>query len=140
MDKLSGALVFVVDDERVIAETLAAILNKNGFHAVPFANPLQALRAGANDAPDLLISDVMMPQLSGVELAIRMKAQCPQCRILLFSGQTETDDLLESARGRGHTFPLLAKPLHPRELLRQIEDPATAWAPRRPGADQVPWH
>jgi CheY-like chemotaxis protein len=112
--------VFVVDDEKIIAETLATILERSGYSARCFFNPLEALDAAQSEAPDLLISDVMMPQLTGVELAVRIKVLWPLCQILLFSGQAETADLLRTARERGHDFHLLSKPVHPSDLLSQI--------------------
>ena len=114
--------IYVVDDEKMIAETLAVILRKSGYSARFFVNPLEALQVSLSEAPDLLISDVEMPQLSGVDLAIRMREQCPTCKILLFSGQTRTADWLEVARKRGHDFYLLSKPIHPIVLLRWIRE------------------
>jgi len=61
-----------------------------------------------------------MPGLSGIDLAIQMRAQHPECKILLFSGQAATLDLLEDARNQGHDFHLLLKPVHPTELLSKI--------------------
>jgi CheY-like chemotaxis protein len=116
----SGPLVFVVDDEPVIASTLAAILQMHGFSANFFTSPLEALIAARAKSPDLLISDVDMPSLSGIDLAIRMKALYPSCKILLFSGQPSTLDLLESARAQGHDFDLLLKPVPPPELILEI--------------------
>jgi DNA-binding NtrC family response regulator len=116
----SAPRVFVVDDEHVIASTLAAILNMNGFSAEFFTRPLEALAASQSDIPDLLISDVTMPGLSGIDLAVQMRAQHPNCKILLFSGQTATLDLLEDARNQGHDFHLLQKPVHPSDLLAEI--------------------
>jgi DNA-binding NtrC family response regulator len=112
--------VFVVDDERVIATTLAAILQLNGFIADSFVRPADALDAARVNPPDLLISDVVMPDISGVELAIQIKAICPDCKVLLFSGQAATADLLLAAREQGHDFQLLSKPVHPTELLAQV--------------------
>ena len=114
------ARVFVVDDEHVIASTLAAILQINGFSARFFTSPLEALAAARLKAPDLLISDVAMPGISGIELAIRMRAQYPTCKVLLFSGQAATTDLLQDARALGHDFDLLLKPLPPAELLFEV--------------------
>jgi CheY-like chemotaxis protein len=112
--------IFVVDDEHVIAATLTTILHMNGFSARFFTDPVEALTAARLDAPDLLVSDVAMPGLSGVDLAIRIKAQNPECKILLFSGQAATLDLLKDARNQGHNFQLLQKPVHPSVMLSRI--------------------
>jgi CheY-like chemotaxis protein len=112
--------IFVVDDEPVIASTLAAILQMNGFSAKFFTSPLEALAAARSRAPDLLISDVTMPDISGIDLAMKMRAQFPKCKILLFSGHPATFDLIENARARGHEFQLLLKPVAPAELLLEI--------------------
>ena len=111
----------MVDDEKIIASSLAAILNKSGFAAVAFTNPLDALKAAEAEAPALLISDVIMPHITGIELAIRIKSKYPRCKVLLFSGQAATADLLRFARMEGHDFVLLEKPVHPSDLLAAIK-------------------
>ena len=120
--------VFIVDDEQIIAETLTLILQRNGFTARFFTDPLEALAAARSETPDLILSDVMMPELSGVDLAIAIERDCPDCKIMLFSGHAETVDLLSKARERGYDFNLLAKPLHPAELLRRIRLQHPDWA------------
>jgi DNA-binding NtrC family response regulator len=112
--------VFVVDDEHVIASALAAILKMHGYSATFFTSPQEALNAARWKAPDLLISDVAMPGLSGVDLAIQMRMQYPECKILLFSGQAATADLLDDARSQGHDFQLLDKPVHPSAMLSTV--------------------
>jgi RNA polymerase sigma factor for flagellar operon FliA len=112
--------IFVVDDEHVIASSLAAILNMNGYSARSFTRPLEALIAAPSDTPDLLISDVAMPGFSGIDLAIQMRAQHPKCKMLLFSGQAATLGLLANARNQGHEFHVLSKPIHPTELFFEI--------------------
>ena len=114
--------IFVVDDEEVIVSTLTMILQKSGFDAVPFTQPLKALEASRSDPPDLLISDVMMPELNGIALTIQMRRVCPNCKVLLFSGQVSTQGLLDAARASGSHFEVLAKPVHPTELLRKIRE------------------
>lgn len=112
--------VFVVDDETVIANTLGVILRQQGFEAHSFNLPLEALSAAREMAPDLLISDVVMPLLSGIELAIQLREICPNCKVLLFSGQAATASMLEKARASGNDFEVLAKPVHPADLLKKI--------------------
>ncbi len=112
--------VFVVDDEFVISTTLATILERNGFDAKSFTDPLRAIDAARMKAPDLLISDVIMPELSGIDLAIALREFCPNCKVLLFSGQAATADLLAAARLRGQSFEVLNKPIHPSEFLKRI--------------------
>ena len=116
--------IFVVDDEVIIASTLATILQKNGFDSVYYTDPLQALAAARQEPPDLLITDVVMPELSGIDLAIAMKKELPNCRVLLFSGQAATANLLESARTQGYDFELISKPIHPTEFLQKIRNVA----------------
>jgi DNA-binding NtrC family response regulator len=113
--------IFVVDDEPVIVETLAVILRQNNFEARAFTDPLEALNVARSIAPDLVISDVIMPELSGTDLAIRVQKLCPNCKVLLFSGRASSADLLVDALARGHDFELLLKPIHPADLLRSIE-------------------
>jgi len=119
----SGKLprVFVVDDEEIIASTVATILRYQGFNATYFTEPLVALMAARSEAPDLLISDVRMPLLSGVDLAVQVQECCPDCKVLLFSGQASTADMLQSALAEGHRFEIMMKPVHPTDLLKKIQ-------------------
>jgi DNA-binding NtrC family response regulator len=111
---------YIIDDEPLIATTLEIILIGEGFDARSFVNPLDALSAAQSVAPNLLISDVVMPELNGFELAIQVTQLCPDCKVLMFSGQTATQALYDSAKSRGHDFRLLAKPVHPNVLLEEI--------------------
>jgi CheY-like chemotaxis protein len=112
--------VLVADDERVIADTLAIILNQSGFEATAVYSGEKALEAARDLRPDMLISDVIMPDLNGIDTAIRIRAMLPSCKILLFSGQAATADLLDRARVQGHEFEILAKPVHPQDLLARL--------------------
>jgi CheY-like chemotaxis protein len=106
--------------EPVIAASLAAILQMNGFSARFFNCPVEALAAARSESPALVISDVAMPGISGIDLAIQMRAQYPNCEILLSSGQAATLDLLEDAGAQGYDFRLLQKPVHPSEFPFEI--------------------
>jgi DNA-binding NtrC family response regulator len=112
--------VFVVDDEPVIVLTVTAILNHSGFHATGFESADAAIQATESESPDLLITDVSMPGMNGIDLAIRFKSLCPNCRTILFSGHVSTADLLKDAKAQGHDFEILPKPIHPKDMLDAI--------------------
>src|ERR1700712_4848061 len=112
--------VLVADDEQVIANTLAIILNQAGFEARAVFSGEKAVEALDNFQPDMLISDVIMTGMTGIEAAIIAWDRFPKCKILLFSGQAATADLLEKARAQGQEFEILAKPVHPTDLLAKL--------------------
>ncbi|HEX4286416.1 MAG TPA: response regulator [Terracidiphilus sp.] len=112
--------VLVVDDERVIADTLAMILNQSGFDARAVYSGEKAVEMASSFAPDMLITDVIMADLNGIDAAIMIRSIVPKIKILLFSGQAATADLLEKARVKGYEFEILAKPVHPQDLLSRL--------------------
>jgi len=112
--------VLVADDEQVIANTLATILTRSGFDARATYSGETAEEMAAEWKPNMLISDVIMNGITGIEAAIQVRALLPECKILLFSGQAATADLLEKARAQGHEFEILAKPVHPTDLLAKL--------------------
>lgn len=114
--------VYVVDDEWIIAETLATILSKNGFQSQAFHNPGLALTRALSQPPDILLADVMMPSMTGIEIAVALRGAGHNTRILLFSGQDCSHELLLDARRRGYDFELLEKPIHPLQLLLRLRN------------------
>ncbi len=118
--KKPGHLVFVVDDRTTVAESLAMVLVQAGFRAMAFDDPTIALSAASLKHPDALISDVIMPRMTGVDLALRVKSAHPECMVLLYSGQIRTSDLLARAKKEGHEFEILTKPVHPEEILKRL--------------------
>jgi CheY-like chemotaxis protein len=117
---LSKRKVIVVDDEQVIANTLAIILNQAGFEARAVFSGEQAIELLESFQPEMLIADVVMSGITGIEAAIAIRNKLPKCNILLFSGQAATTELLERARTQGHEFEILAKPVHPSDLLAKL--------------------
>jgi CheY-like chemotaxis protein len=96
------------------------ILSQAGFETRAVYSGESALEIAPSFQPDMLISDVIMPGITGIETAIQVRAMLPYCKILLFSGQARTANLLEEARALGHEFDILAKPIHPADLLARI--------------------
>lgn len=74
---------------------------------------------------DILLTDVLMPDKNGFELALEIKQRWPDCRLLLFSGHATTAQLATECAGRftaaGYRFELLPKPLPPEQLLKYLE-------------------
>lgn len=128
-------VVLVVDDEQVIADTLAAILSKNGFAPLTAYDGKSALEIASVIPPEILISDVVMPGMTGIELAIAVVENVPDCKVLLFSGQASTVDLLAEARAAGRDFTTLMKPIHPTDLLARITGCLEDQQPITGGAD-----
>jgi CheY-like chemotaxis protein len=113
-------VVLVVDDEKLIADTVSAILRLNGMDTLSAYDAESAIDIARSTPPDLLLSDVVMPGKTGIELAIAVRSLNPQCRILLFSGQAATLPLMAEAHAAGNDFKLLQKPIHPKDLLEHI--------------------
>ena len=114
--------VLIVDDEHLIADTLAEILNDSGnFVAVAVYDGASALEQVRNTGLDILITDVVMPEMNGIELAKAIKSMYPKTRIVLLSGQAQTRDLIQQAEHEGYGFELWAKPIHPDILLERLK-------------------
>lgn len=113
--------ILVVDDEERLANTMTEILNISGFCAFTAYEGRSALEIAKQVQPDYLLTDVVMPEMNGVELAIEVQKILPATTILLFSGQAGTTDLLEEARAAGHDFDVLEKPMHPVRLIEHLK-------------------
>ena len=112
--------VLVVDDERLLADTTAAILRRSGFETKTAYDGFGALDAMASFHPHCLLTDIMMPGMNGMELAIAVTKIHPNTKVVLFSGQAGIADLLAKSKGEGFEFPLLAKPVHPAKLVEGL--------------------
>ncbi len=114
--------VLVVDDQRLIVDTIAEILEGAGFEVIPSYDPWDALEAAARFQPDHLLTDVLMPRMNGVDLAIAVRKMYPAVKILLFSGQAGISEILLDGQRRGYEFELIAKPVHPLKLVERLKE------------------
>ena len=121
-EPISKPKVLIADDEKVIADTLAMILNQGGFEARAVYSSLKALELAPTFKPDLLVSDVIMSEPNGVEAAIQMKALLPNIRVFLLSGQTAAAEIVEKAQASDYGFEILIKPLHPQDLMSKLRN------------------
>jgi CheY-like chemotaxis protein len=114
------ARILIVDDERMIADTLSEIFSRLGYEAFTAYNGLLGLEAARRLSPNLVLSDVVMPDMDGVTMAIEIRSTMPQVQVLLFSGQANTVNLLRDAEQKGFHFELLQKPVPPAEIIRKV--------------------
>jgi DNA-binding response OmpR family regulator len=115
-------MVLVVDDEPVIADTLVEILNKSGYAAIAAYDGEDALETALLMPPELVIADVGLPGISGIEVATVLREKLPECKVLLLSGQAATARLAEPVKMGGKGFAVIGKPIQPADLLAQISE------------------
>lgn len=122
---MTGAIpsntVLIVDDDQAIADTLAAIFNMHGYYARAAYSAEQAIESIAAYVPDMALLDVNLPGMNGIDLAIVLKANHPECHVLLVSGHERTHVLLEEAAKKGHIFDIMSKPIHPTFILERVK-------------------
>ncbi len=114
--RLTEKLVFLVDDEPAVVQTLGAILGRKGYNIRQFTAPLEALAAADEVEPALLFTDVVMPQLNGLQLADKILEKRPACKILLISGNAS----FLSEYAAEMRFQLLEKPAAVADILSTV--------------------
>jgi CheY-like chemotaxis protein len=129
--------VLVADDETVITDTLAIILNQHGYDAHAAYTGTGGVERARQLRPDFIISDILKPDIHGIEVMIRIREFLPSCKFLLFTGQSATVELLESARAQGQEFEtvlILLKPVYPELILAWLRNSGEA---AHPGYDAI---
>jgi DNA-binding NtrC family response regulator len=114
VDAVEKPKVLIIDDEHIVSDTLALVFVKAGYDARAAYSAEDALAMIPGWTPSLAIIDVFLPGMDGIELAVRLKAEYPECKISLFSGEPGTADLLTAS---AHSFDVLAKPVTPDDML-----------------------
>lgn len=112
--------VLVVDDERMIADTLAIILRNAGFEALAAYSGEEAVALCTRFRPEAIISDVVMPGMDGVEACSRILASCPECKVVLISGQAWVEPSRTGRGPKARELEILAKPVEPEDLLARL--------------------
>jgi|HubBroStandDraft_2_1064218.scaffolds.fasta_scaffold155775_1 CheY-like chemotaxis protein len=121
-EKSHRPLVLVVDDETVITDTMTLILNRQGYSAVAAYDGESAIQSALLNPPQLVISDVMMPSMNGIEVGVTIRRIFPDCKVILMSGQSASSDLIAAALSAGNHFVFLQKPVHPHVLLQHVAE------------------
>jgi len=112
--------ILLVDDERTIADTLGTILTLEGFSVVISYNGLDALNLAKAESFDVVLMDVVLPGIDGIQASQGIIKIRPQCKVILFSGNISTQHLLNEARANGVEFEILPKPTHPTVIIERF--------------------
>jgi CheY-like chemotaxis protein len=138
MRAMHPSRVLIVDDEQMIADTLSLILRRAGYEAFTAYDGQLGLEAARELAPNMVLSDVVMPEMDGVSMAMEIYNTLPGIRVLLFSGQAGTVELLQGAEEKGFHFEILEKPIPPDELIRKVASTLAAVDPPFQGPSSLP--
>lgn len=114
--------ILIVDDESSIADTLALIFQMQRYETRVAYSAERAIELLGEWRPNLAVLDVILPQMNGIDLALVIKANYPDCHVLLFSGHANTAMLLEEAIRKGHQFEIMAKPVYPDVMLERASE------------------
>ncbi|HET9101103.1 MAG TPA: response regulator [Acidobacteriaceae bacterium] len=110
--------ILVVDDEHAVADTLCMIFKKRGFDCRAAYTGLEAVNSANEFCPELLLCDISMPGMSGLEVVSKVTRNCPDCRVVLLTGHYTN---LGSAQAwvLAHPAPsrIMIKPVPPAQLL-----------------------
>jgi DNA-binding NtrC family response regulator len=103
-------VILVVDDEPHIRSLIRSVLARDGRQIIEAGSGAEALAAWERfrDEIDLLLTDIVMPGLDGIDLAHQLSARAPRLRVLYMSGKCEIDVVQEQIKRRGFGF--LRKP------------------------------
>jgi CheY-like chemotaxis protein len=118
--------VLVADDNGSVAKTVAAILEHHGCQVATAENGVAAFRRCRLSPPDVLVTDVDMPEMDGIELAMRVSRLYPSCKIILYSAHAITDTSIACPYAYEGYLPVLAKPVNPSVLVRMVLSSAKA--------------
>lgn len=121
MEPILEKRVLVVDDEKDVTELLEYKLKQAGLLVRALNDPLRAIGMARDLRPDLIILDVMMPDLTGIQLLrmIRSDALLQDTPVMFLTAKGETEDRLKGLEGGADDY--LAKPFDPRELVLRAQ-------------------
>ncbi len=111
--------VAVIDDEPVALKQMGRILKRKGYRVELFENPTLALQRMAVAPFHIVLTDLRMPHLNGLQLLERIKSRFPETEVILFTGYATIDDAVQAIKQGA--FDYIEKPLTPEKILTVVE-------------------
>jgi CheY-like chemotaxis protein len=118
-DETAKPRILVVDDEEIIAITLCEILREEGYQVDTAFSGEDAIKKASEFPPDLLLSDIAMGAMNGIEAAVRITAALPECKVLFLSGHFSISDT-QSTLPEQLVYSFMTKPVRVPDLLNAI--------------------
>ena len=116
-----GHRVLLVEDDDDNRELMAEVLEASGWEVVSAATGQEGLKALSEQAVDVVLTDVGMPGMGGLEMARAAKAIAPSVPVVVVTGWAESDDIAR-ARGQREVDAVLVKPIDPDALIGTVGD------------------
>jgi CheY-like chemotaxis protein len=115
--------VLVVDDDRLVADTLRMVFSQNGFESEACYSAEEALQRARSFAPALMLCDVSMPGQDGLQLAAAVHREMPECQMIMLTAYMSNAANVElEALRLNRPLRLLTKPCPPELLLKTVEE------------------
>jgi two-component system response regulator MtrA len=112
-----NARILVVDDDTALAEMIGIVLRTEGFDPVFCADGSEAVEAFRSSAPDLVLLDLMLPGLDGIEVASRIREESGT-PIIMLTAKSDTADVVKGLESGADDY--VVKPFNPKELVARI--------------------
>ena len=114
-----GKKILIIEDEKEMAATYGQILSSSGRDYVVCTEPKEALALVSQEKPEVVLCDLRMPEIDGMELVERIKAEWPHLPVVMITGYATIDVAVEAMQKGASDF--LAKPFPPDELLLKVK-------------------
>jgi DNA-binding NtrC family response regulator len=116
--------ILVIDDEQIVGKRLKPALEKEGYVVEPFDRPEDALARFAEAPTDIVVTDIRMDEIDGLEVLERVLARAPRTKVIIITGYA-TVEVAREALAKG-AFDFIAKPFKPQELRAIVARAAKA--------------
>ena len=113
--------ILVIDDDILVRDTIVRILDRRGYQVLVAEDGAHGLRIFRSEHPDLVITDIIMPEKEGLETIREIRSECPDAKIIAISGGARIGnmDFLKFA-GKLGAAELIAKPFDPTDLVKTV--------------------
>jgi DNA-binding response OmpR family regulator len=116
---MNKAMVMIVDDELDFANTLASRLRLRGYETHVVLSPDQTIKIAESLRPDVVLLDLRLPGISGVEILMTIRQHCPGTEVILLTGHLNLEQTIEGVRL--DSFHCILKPFDITELVEKID-------------------